>query len=147
MNAHDAVVDAILTALRAAPAVTAGPIDEEIDAESVAEQHAEAVSVALASSAPSSETVNGHPVTWRSEVSIECYARRDGRTVTGRASRALHARVYARLLVDPSLGGIALGLDTPRIDIVSEVADTRLGCCIGTYGVLHRTPAGSLSQA
>lgn len=145
MNAHDAIVDAVLLALRTSPAVTAGPIDEELDPEAVAEGGTEAVSVALTDSDPVDAQMNGAPVDWRSTVTIECYAVRDKRRMAlGRASRALHARVYARLMQDPSLGGAAMYLGPPRLTVDTDQADTRVGCCIATYAVLHRTGPNTL---
>jgi hypothetical protein len=145
MNAHDAIVDAILARLALAPAVTVGRIEEDIDTEALAETDDEAVSVSLVTSDPQAGEIYGHPVDWVSTVVIECYARRDSRGLSaGRASRALHAAVYARLMADPSLAGTASDVREPQISIEAAQRGTRLGCCTGTYPVWHRTAARTL---
>lgn len=146
MNAHDAIVQAVLAALRTVPAVTSGPIDEDLDALAIADETTQAISVSLVGSDPQNPAaIFGHPVDWISTLVVECYARRDSAVVlTGRASRALHAAAYARLMADPTLGGVADDLREPSIAIDNAVLDTRMGCCTGTYPVLHRTAARSL---
>lgn len=150
MNAHDTLIDAVLTSLRRSPAVCA-IVDEDIDLDRLDEGTLEAIGVTLDSSDPGRPALRGAPVTWRSVVVLECYARADGRSdgarpSVGRASRALHARAYERLMADPSLGGVAIDLNEPSIRGDRDQADTRLGCCIAAYPVLHRTQAHSLEQ-
>lgn len=146
MNAHDAIVDAFLAALRAPLAVTEGLIDEEIDAATIGEHVREAVSIVVSGSAPQRIVIRGAPIDWQTEIDVECYARADGRTPGGRASRALFARVYARLAADPTLGGLAMDMAEPVLRGDTEQMDNRLGCVIATYAVMHRTAAGSLEQ-
>ena len=144
MNAHDAVIDAVLKALRLGPAVTNGLIDEDIDADEVPEEAQEVVSVAMAASTPARGAILGHPIDWRTEVAVTCFARSDGRTPAGRASRALHAKVFARLTQDPTLGGVAFYVEEPDITAERDPKDTRLGSCTGIYPVSHRTAARTL---
>lgn len=146
MNALDAIIAAAIAALRLAPAVTAGPIGEDIDVGRLGEDVDEAVSISLASSEPQNPTaILGHPVDWISTLQIEAYARRDAATpLSGRASRALQARIYARLMANPTLGGTADDVRAPTLTTDGAVMDTRMGCCIGSYPVLHRTQARSL---
>lgn len=150
MNAHDAVIDAFLDTLRRSPAVCA-IVDEEIDLDRLSEETMEAVGVRLEASEPDRLVGRGSPITWRSLVVIDCYARADGRSDSarpsqGRASRALHARVYARLMADQTLAGALIDLGQPSLRSDQDQADTRLGCCIATYPVLHRTAPGSLEH-
>lgn len=142
MNAHDKVVDAVLAALRRSPAITTGPIQEDTDQDLLPEETREAVIVSLVDSDPLDQYTNR--VTWRSRVAITCHARVDGRTSAGRASREMHARVYARLMEDRTLGGQVVDVAEPRIRQDSAQADTRVGACTGTYPVQHHTSAGSL---
>lgn len=142
MNTHDAVVDAVLAALRRSPAITSGPIEEDTDADLLPEGTREAVIVSLVDSDPLEQYTNR--VTWRSRVAINCHVQKDGRTNAGRASRELHARVYARLMEDRTLGGAVVDVAEPRIRQDSAQADTRMGACTGTYPVQHNTSAGSL---
>lgn len=146
MNAHDHIVDAILAALRQSPAVTTGLIDEDIDIAAIPEGCDEAVSVSLTASDPGRSVLRDHPVQWTSTVLLECFARKDGRTLAGRASRALHQRAYERLMQDPSLGGVLIDLLEPGLVTDPEQADTRLGVTTATYTAVHRTAARSLEQ-
>ncbi len=147
MNAHDAVVDAVLRALRQSPAVTQGLIDEDVDAASIGEGVDECISVGIDSSTPGRSSIRGMPIQWSTDVVLECYARVDGRTtLAGRASRALHQRAYARLMADPSLGGVAIDMLEPQLRADRDQQDTRLGCLVATYTVVHRTAAGSMEQ-
>lgn len=149
MNAHDAIVQAVLAALRAAPAVTTGPIEEDLDAQAIPDDAGEAVSVTLVGSEPQNPAaIYGHPVDWLSTVAVECYARRDTAVaLAGRKSRQLHAAVYARLMGDHTLAGTADDVREPTLAIDNAVLDTRMGCCTGTYPVLHRTAARTLLAA
>lgn len=149
MNAGDAIVDAVLALLKQAPAVTAGPIGEDVDLATVGETVTEAVSVSLVASDPMSPTVlMGAPVDWITSVQIECYARRDARGAAGRASRALHAKVYARLMAPPQLSAQLAGADVrqPSIRSDQQPLDTRTGTTVGVYPVMHRTQAYTLDN-
>lgn len=146
MNAFDAIVAAALAALRLDPPITAGPIDEDIDVGALDETVTEAVSITLASSDPQNPAVIlGHPVDWISQLQVEAYARSDSpSSITGRASRALQARVYARLMAYPTLGGVADDVRAPTFTTEHRVLNTRMGCITGSYPVWHRTQGNSL---
>jgi len=147
VNAHDAIVDAILALLRQAPAVTSGVIGEEVDIATLPETTAEAVSVSILGSDPATPAPLYYaPVDWLTTVQIECYARRDARSPSGRASRALHARVYARLMTGQPLATAVPGTDlrAPSIRSDQQPLDTRLGVTTGLYPVQHRTQGNTL---
>lgn len=144
MTAHDAIVDAVLALLRAEPAVTSGVIEEDIDGTNVPEEADEAVGVSMGSSSPARAEILGAPVDWTTDITITCFARADGSTSQGRASRALHARVFARIMADPTLGGLAFDLFEPQLTAERDPADNRLGALIATYPVQHRTAARTL---
>jgi hypothetical protein len=146
VNAHDQVIDAILAALQAEPAIAAGNVFEE-ELRRKPETMDEYVVVRFAGSSPRRVAIRGAPVDWTSLVTIESHARRDQRTPAGRASRRLAAQVYARLMTDPTLSGVVLAIEEPRLDTDSEQLDTELGCVIAQYPVLHRTQARTLESA
>jgi len=149
VNAHDAIVDAVLALLAQAPAVTAGPIGEDVDIGSLPETTDEAVCISIVGSDPESPTVlMGAPVDWTTTVQIECYARADARSAAGRASRALHARVYQRLMAGNPLGAAIVGADLrqPTIRSDMQVLDTRTGITVGLYPVSHRTVGNTLNS-
>lgn len=147
MNAHDAIVDGLLQALRYPAPVTSGRIEEDRDLfATIGEDETEAVSVTLEGSSPE-QSYLGSPVDWFTEATIVHFARADSRQATptaGRASRALHTRVYERLMADPSLGGRAMGIDEPRLTFDNLAGDTRAGLCTARYGIRHRTAAQTL---
>lgn len=147
MNAHDAIIDAVLDLLQQAPAVTTGTIGEDVEVETLPESTIEAVCVSIVGSDPEAPApLLGAPVDWTTTVQIECYARRDGRGTAGRASRALHARVYQRLMAGNPLGQVIPGADLrqPSIRTDQQVLETRTGVTVGLYPVSHRTGNNTL---
>lgn len=145
MNAQDAVVQAVLTRLRQAPAI-AGAILEDAEVDPLPETVDEAVVVSFLGSTPSAPLL-GSPVDWSTRLRIECYVRADSRTPAGRASRELHRRVYVRLQVDPSLGGLASDMSEPTIASDTDRSSTELGCVVAEYEITHRTAARTLEPA
>lgn len=145
MNAVDAVMAAVLLALRSSPAVCAS-IDEDIDTEAVPEGTTELVNVRHETSSPVNRAaIRGNPIEWQTDIVVEAYARGDSpQAGTGRASRALQAIVYERLLSDPGLNGVAIDLLPGPIGTDSDRVDRRLGCCAATYTVVHRTQSATL---
>lgn len=142
MNAFDALIEAIVTTLRQAPAVSAGPIDEDIELESLAETIAEAVSVSHVRATPTDPgLVHGHSQEWTSDLVIECHARKDQRVGGGgaRASRALAGAVFERLRSEPTLGGLVDDLGLPTVTTETAMHDTRIGLTTLRYAVMHTT--------
>lgn len=145
MNAHDAIVGAIVARLLQWPALAGGLVEEELQPGAVPEEAPQAISVRLARSVAQDSRFAGQPIDWQSEVVLECYARGDAaHPTTGRASRALHAAAYARLMQEPTLGGLLSYLVPVAIDIDTEAATGPHGVCIGTYTAQHRTQTASL---
>jgi hypothetical protein len=142
VNAFDALIDAVLALLQQAPAITAGPIGEDVDLDTLGETVTEAISVSLVGSDPQQPTVLlGAPVDWTTTVQVECYARRDGRGPAGRASRALSAAVYQRLMAGNPIGQVIVGADVqaPSLRTERQLLDTRTGITTALYPVSHRT--------
>ena len=149
MSAFDQLVSTVLALLMQAPAVTSGLIGEDVDLASLPETTEEAISVSLSGSDPQDATVLlGAPVDWITAVQVECYARRDARSAAGRASRALHGKVYQRLLTGNPVGAAIVGADVrqPSIRTDQQVLDTRTGVTVAVYPVLHRTVGGTLNS-
>lgn len=144
INAHDAIVDAVLAALRASPALADGQISDSVDFTSLPEDVSKAIVVGMLSSDPARGAIAGAPTDWRTTVRLDCYARSDKAVNGSRASRVLHSQAYARLQADPSLGGVAFDIDEPTLTADSELFGSRLGCLLATYTVSHRTRARSL---
>ena len=147
MNAHDAIVQATLNILLAAPALADGNVWEE-ELRALPEGTFEAIVVRLENSRPGEPATLCNPVDWFTLLTLECYARRDKRApLVGKASRRLHAQAFERLMADRTLGGLLLNLNEPELDFGSAQLNTDLGCCTGAYRAQHRTPFGSLQAA
>jgi len=146
MNAHDEVVDALLAALLAAPALAGGRVQEEASFDLIPESVSAAVSLTFMGSQAELVVLDGAPLSWRTGVRISCFARHDAAGQGGRASRALHAQVYARLMASPAVR--ALGqIDPPRLNSDTELAGSRMGLLHADYIVTHRTAADALVSA
>lgn len=143
-NAHDKIIDAVLAALLAAPSLASGNVLEEATFDTLPEGMDTAIVVTLVDSQPVRGAMLGHPVYWRSTVQLDCLARADRNTAGARASRALHAQAYARLMVDRTLGGQADNLDEPALTADAELMGDRLACLIARYPIDHHTQALSL---
>ncbi len=145
INAHDRIVDAVVALLAAAPALS--DFIAEDDEGAIAEDACSAILVRFVESDPIVPSISGGPVDWNTRLGIECYARADASSSTGRASRRLHAAAFARLMADPTLGGAAMGMEPGQVMSEQDRRDSRLGCCIGQYLYLHRTQANTLEVA
>ena len=144
MNAHDAVIDAVLQALRAGQPLAGGRIDEEGSFDPMTSPENEAISVEFIRSMPKEVLLSGHPVDWITQVRISCLARSDGRTAAGRASRVLHAQVYQRLMADPTLGGAVDLIEPPRLSSETALIGSRMGVLHADYTLQHRSDGATL---
>ena len=145
MNVHDAIVGAIVAALLASPALAAGRVSEEADFDQLPEGVDQAVSVAMLGSDPATALLGATaPIDWRTTVRVLCFARADTAGAGGRASRALHAAVYARLMADQTLGGLAMWVEPPTLSTDTALIGTRMGVLSADYVIRHRSSNTSL---
>jgi hypothetical protein len=133
---HDAVVAAIVNALLASPALAGGVVDDETNFDELPTTVNEAIRVTLLDSLPSKTYGQ---VSWTSTVRIACGARNDKAGAEGRASSRLAAAVYARLMADQTLGGLAEGIDQPRMRPDLSLLGTRVGVLNLDFPVRHIT--------
>jgi len=84
----------------------------------------------------------GYPVLWTTAIAVECYARSSVATAPDVAVDPLLEAVYARLMADPSLGGVVLtlGLQTVSYDFDADGEQTT--CATLVFHVRQRC-AGS----
>lgn len=143
-NAHDRIVDAVVLALTADPALAQGHVAEDVDYDSLPEGVEQSIVVVFVGSTPEGGAIKGAPVDWLTSVQLRCQARRDSALTGARASRVLHAQAYARLMADPSLGGLAFDIDPPQIQSDMQRVDTRVGCIDALYVIRHRTQEHTL---
>lgn len=144
MNAHDSIINALLAALKASPALAAGRVEEEANVDIMGEGINEAISVEFVASRPSEILLSGAPVDWSTRVRISCAARHDGMTAAGRSSRALHAQVYQRLMADPTLGGVCDHIGPPQLTAEGALIGSRLGLLHADYLIQHRSNGTTL---
>lgn len=149
MTLHDAIVDYVLQLLRVPTPVTdQGPIGEDIEFEQLGEAELEGVRVELIGSTGEDVATDTGPVDWTSRLAITCASRGEARTASGgRASRALHAKVHARLMADASLGGRVFYLGPPELAFDGGARDTRFGVTGAVYELRHRSASRSLEAA
>ncbi len=143
-TAHDALVDAMLAALRATPVIVDGQVVEEADLDAMPEGTAADISLELIGSQPGA--VQYGQVAWDTTIRVSCRARRNATSAAGRAARAVHAAAYARLMADRTLGGLAETLRPPRLTTETATLATRVGVVHADYLIAHKTPLGSLAS-
>lgn len=148
LTAVEAVVAGVLARLRAPVALAGGQVHEEGEVDGLPETVPLAIFVGLDSAAPSQVTLSTAPINWRSVLRLDCFARRNARDAGGMpTASALHAQAHARLMSDPTLGGIASGIELLRIAPDREVSATRAGVLTAFYAIDHRSTHDSLLPA
>lgn len=141
-SAQQAVRDAIVAALLAAPALAGGRVvanRRRPMAQAVASQ----VFVYLADSEASRETLG--QIDWHTRVRIECLARDSAGLSAEDAADALAVSAYARIMADTTLGGTAIDADPKAIAWTEDEADTTLSACQQIVSVWHSTPDTSIA--
>lgn len=147
-TALDAVVSAVLAKLRAQPVLAGGRVYEDGDVDQIPEGDDAAIVVGLDDARPEPIVLSGAPLQWQTVVRIECFARRNPRASDGALpATALHAAAHARLMADPTLGGIANGMELVRLASDREIAATRAGVLVGFYAIHHRSTHDTLLPA
>lgn len=140
---HDAIVKAIVAACLTSPALAGGNVSDETTYSELPEGTAQAIEVSLLDSQPL--RVAYGRVEWQTTVRVACKARDDRMGTNGRASSLLGADVYERLRTEPTLGGLADGIDPPRISPDINFQATRLGVLNLDFPVRHSTDSRVLT--
>jgi hypothetical protein len=143
MNAHNAIVDAVEAALKAAPALAAGhvesdrtrPIDEDI---------AQFIGIVFGRSDPSLQAIRGNPRDWTTEMRLFCWSRASATESARRRALDLAGAVFARLQADPLLAGAAWDVQPGSVQLDPETLDTTLACAVASHRVRHRTAGNTL---
>jgi hypothetical protein len=76
---------------------------------------------------------------------VECYQRSTVATAPDQAVDALLEAVYARLMADPTLGGVVLSLQPQSINWDFDADGEQTTCATLTFNARHRSPGATLS--
>lgn len=140
---HDAIVKAIVSACLASPALAGGNVSEETTYSELPEGITQAIEVSLQDSQP--QRVAYGKIEWLTIVRVACKARDDRMGTDGRPSSQIGAAVCQRLRTEPTLGGLADGIDPPRISPDINFQATRLGVTNFDFPVRHSTDSRLLT--
>lgn len=144
--AQDAIHAAVLAALRAAPALAGVDVVEDVDYTTAPPEVDKTVSVWVDSSTPSTQYLSGHPIDWETTLRVDCLCRRDNRSAGARPSWLLYADVFATLMADPTLGGLAMAIEPGPARVDRDTAATDLGAINSFWRVRHRSEAASITN-
>lgn len=137
MTKHDAIVQAFLALCLDAPALAGGHIETEVNDDPMPEGVDESLQISLLDSQP---TRRGYgTVDWLTTIRVACKARRDEMDVDGRPTSTLGAAVYARVMADTTLAGLAETVEPPRMSADVAYLRTRIGVLNLDFPVRHRT--------
>lgn len=143
MSMINDVVTAVVGALKAAPAVSTRV--ERVRLRAVPASVGTAVVVRpLGSDVQDAELLTGHPYVWTTSLAVECYARAQQGIAPDVAVDALLDAVYARLLQDPTLGGVAAFLQAQSITYDYDVDGENVVCATLQINARQMTVGASL---
>jgi hypothetical protein len=134
------LVTALVGTLQAAPAVASQVSRVRLRPLTVAT--AQAVVVRPAGAQASEAALSSHlPVSWTSQVAVECYARCGANTTPDAAVDALLEAVYARLMADATLGGTVLSMQVDSVAYDFDFDADQTVCATLTLRARHRAGA------
>ncbi len=137
MTRFDAITAAIVAKLLESPALAGGTVTDETTFDELPDGVDEGIRVTLLESLPINRSYGG--VNWTSTVRVACLARDDRASVDGRRTSQLGAAVYSRLMAAQTLGGLAEGIDEPRIQPDTNYYRDRVGVLNLDFPVKFRT--------
>ena len=85
------------------------------------------------------------PVSWTSAISVECYARTSAATTPDVAVDSLVEAVYARLLADPTLGGVVISLQPQSMSWDFDADGEQTACATLVFHALQRTAGATFT--
>lgn len=85
------------------------------------------------------------PVSWINAIYVECYARSSAGTAPDVAVDSLLGDVYARLMEDPTLGGVVASLEAKSIKWDFDVDGEQTACAILVFHALRTSQGATLS--
>jgi hypothetical protein len=144
--AQAAIVAKVVQLLGASATLTGVPIQRN-RLRAVADGVSRVIVVRKSNSDAAGVPLLGHGTDWITQVRVECYARGTAAQESHEAADALLLLAHGVMAANPTLDGLAMGVDPPRIGWDEEDLDAPLGVAIAQYPVLHRTASNSLIAA
>ncbi len=135
-----AVLDAVNAVIAALPG---GVTVHRVRMRPLSASTTEAVCVRPVRSDVAETDMAGKPITWRSTVEVECYARVTGANAPDQAVDPLVSQVYASLLTDPSLGGAVADVAPQSLAYDFDVDADAVACATLVFSVYHRAGNGA----
>ena len=136
------VIAAMQSSLQQAPAVS--PNVFRARSRVLPEQMTTAVVVRPAQAQREAGVGQGAPALWLTGVALECYARGTASAPVDVTLDALLSDAVARLMADPSLGGLVGFIDPQSVDWDFDVDGAQTACATVVFAVRHATAAGAL---
>ncbi len=140
----NAAVGAIIAALTAGTPVA--PQVARVRLRPLAANQALAVVVTPLQADASPAAINPNlPVSWTSAIRVECYARTSAATTPDVAVDSLVEAVYARLMADPTLGGVVVSLQAQSLSWDFDADGEQTTCATFVFTALQRSTGATLS--
>ena len=143
---HDAVMDALDTALSAAPVLFDGGVSRN-RGRALPEAFTSAVNIRIIRSDPEGYAGVGAPIDWVTRVGFECIAKVKAPSAPDGGASAVLAAVHTRLTASSSTfeqSGFEFD-PAPTLQWDQDDSDERIGAVIAIYNVRHRTNSTTLS--
>ena len=136
-------VTAMVAALQSAPAVCESV--ERGRRRAVSQDHDMAIVVRPVQSEVTQDAMAfGTPVLWLTSVAVECYARSGANVAADLAVDPLIDAAYARLLLDPTLGGTVVLIKPQGIGYDFDADGQQVTCATLVFHIVHRTQGNTL---
>lgn len=137
-------VTAMVAALQSAPAVCA--VVDRVRLRALAAD----IDVALAVRPIASEVMQAGlspaaPISWQTTIAVECYARSNASTAPDVAVDAVLQGAFARLMEDPTLGGLVVSIKPRAVSYDFDADGTQSTCATLVLEVLQRTAGNTLT--
>ena len=137
-------VSAIVAALQSGTPVA--PQVARVRLRPIAQASAQAVVVrALQAQVTQAAQLTGYPVSWTTQIAVECYARSGASTTSDVAVDALIESVYSRLMADPTLGGAVLGLQPQDVSFDFDADGEDTACATLVFHAYQRSTGTTFS--
>lgn len=136
-------VTAITAALQSAPAVSANI--GRVSLRPMAQASLQGVVVRPLAAELIQVDIGGNPISWNTQIAVECYARSTGSSAPDQSVDTLLEQVYTRLMADPTLGGAVVSLQPNQLHYDFDADGDKTACATLVFHAQQRASAGSFS--